>query len=172
MNIQKQPKKPVKASKGRGRPSAYRAIYTAQAAAFCLLGADDRKLCELFEISEKTLHNWKARHPDFLQAIKSGKDVADAQVAGALFRAATQGAITRETKIDIDGQASTIVRELAPDTTAAIFWLKNRQPALWREKQQMAVELEYPNEDVLNAIFEEAMKKTEKMRLEVNARRF
>jgi len=38
------------------------------------------------------------------------------------------------------------VKHYPPDTTAAIFWLKNRQPAKWREKQEVetTIKVEQP----------------------------
>lgn len=40
-----------------------------------------------------------------------------------------------------------ITKEVPPDTTAIIFWLKNRQPQKWRDKQQveMSGELKHTN---------------------------
>lgn len=123
-----------------GRPSKYREEYAAQAFKLCLLGARDKDLADFFSVEEKTINNWKKDYPDFLQAIKEGKDQADAEVADRLYRRA-MGYEHPEEKIFLYRGRPVIVptvKHYAPDTTAAIFWLKNRQPHLWRDKQEVA----------------------------------
>ena len=122
-----------------GRPSKYKPEYAELAYNYCLLGATDAKLAEFFEVDESTINNWKIDFPEFFESIKKGKEVADAQVAQSLFKKATgyeHGAV----KIFNDQGEPLVVphtERYAPDTTAAIFWLKNRQPALWRDKQEI-----------------------------------
>jgi DNA-binding XRE family transcriptional regulator len=119
-----------------GRPTSYRAEYAAQALKLCKLGLTDKELAEYFEVSEQTLNAWKKAHPAFLESLKGGKTLADAEVASKLFHRAT-GYEHQDTDIRvIDGQIvqTQIIKHYPPDTTAAIFWLKNRQPAKWRDK--------------------------------------
>ena len=88
-------------------------------------------------MEEKTVNNWKLDHPEFLQSIKAGKEEADANVAQRLYSRAL-GYVAPETKIVSYEGAITdtmdIQKHYPPDPTAAIFWLKNRQPDKWRDK--------------------------------------
>jgi hypothetical protein len=123
-----------------GRPSSYKDEYVDQAYKLCLLGATDKEMADFFEVAEATLNNWKIEHPEFLESLKRGKQVADATVASKLFHRATgynhietitashQGHIT---------DSMDVIKHYPPDTTAAIFWLKNRQPKQWRDKQEI-----------------------------------
>lgn len=121
-----------------GRPSRYRAEYAQQAVKLCRLGATDKELADFFEVSEQTLNTWKKAHPAFLESLKGGKAVADAEVAEKLFRRAT-GYEHKAVKIVADAKTGAehqveYVERYAPDTTACIFWLKNRRPDLWRDR--------------------------------------
>jgi len=122
-----------------GRPEQFKADYIKLAYQFCLLGATDEDLAKNFEVSVTTLNNWKIKHPEFLVSIKKGKEQADAEVASKLFHRATG---YQHDDIDIkmyEGQIieTPLIKHYPPDTTAAIFWLKNRQPAKWRDKQDI-----------------------------------
>jgi len=125
---------------GIGRPTKYKKEYCEQAYKLCLLGATDKELSDFFEIDEKTLNNWKHDYPEFLQSLKDGKVNADAKVAKSLYHRAIgfehpdtefatfQGKITDQKEY---------MKHYPPDTVAAIFWLKNRQSAKWRDKQEI-----------------------------------
>lgn len=124
-----------------GRPTKYRTEFDEQAAKLCRLGATDRELADFFGVVEATIYTWKATHPSFLEATKSGKEIADAEVADKLFRRAT-GYSHPAVKIFNDQGAPMVVdyvEHYAPDTTAAIFWLKNRRPDLWRDVNRQEV---------------------------------
>jgi hypothetical protein len=122
-----------------GRPSRYKAEYAEQAYKFCLLGATDVRLGEFFGVSEKTINTWKEAHPEFLQSIKSGKELADAEIAHSLYHRA-KGYSHQAVKI-FNNQGEIIVEPYTehypPDTGAAMAWLKNRQPKNWRDKQEI-----------------------------------
>lgn len=121
------------------RPTDYRPEYVDQAEKLCKLGATDKELGDFFDVSEQTINNWKNEHPEFFESIKKGKLLADAEVADKLFKRAT-GYSHRAVKI-FNNQGEVIVEPYTehypPDTTAAIFWLKNRQPKNWRDKQEV-----------------------------------
>lgn len=89
-------------------------------------------------ISTVTLWDWKNKHPNVSNALKKGKEVADIRVENALYkRAVGYDTVEKKTILNSDGSiAQTIeqVKHIAPDTTAQIFWLKNRRPELWRDK--------------------------------------
>lgn len=102
------------------------------------LGATDADLAKFFNVEERTIHNWKHEHPAFLEAIIEGKDVSDAKVAKSLYQRAL-GYSHEAVKIFADPKTGTELQvpyteHYPPDTTAAIFWLKNRQSAKWRDR--------------------------------------
>lgn len=121
------------------RPPKYSPETTAVwALKLCRLGATDAQLADAFEVAESTLNRWKHDYPEFREALKKGKALADAEVADALFRRAT-GYSHPAVKIFNDQGAPLVVdytEHYPPDTAAGIFWLKNRQPGLWRDKAQ------------------------------------
>lgn len=118
------------------RPTDYRQEYAEQARKLCLLGFTDKQLAVFFGVNESTINRWKDKYPEFCKSIKSGKVVADAQVTESLFNRATGIEVT-EVEVRDDGKKKVkrvTKRPIPPDTTAQIFWLKNRQPELWRDK--------------------------------------
>lgn len=122
-----------------GQPTKYQAHYPEQARKLCLLGATDAELGDFFEVDERTINNWKDAHPEFFQSIKRGKIEADANVADRLYQRAMGFEHDDVHVSNYQGQVTlTPIRKIhAPDTTAAIFWLKNRQSKQWREKQEV-----------------------------------
>jgi hypothetical protein len=121
----------------RGRPTAYRKEFVERARSLATIGLTELEVAGHFGVAMATLTRWMVAYPDFRAALKEGRDVADARVEKRLYERAL-GFTTTETKqVDIEGKPSrtiSITRQHPPDTTAAIFWLKNRQPELWREK--------------------------------------
>ncbi|WP_312800282.1 terminase [Pseudomonas sp.] len=121
-----------------GRPTSYKAEYAAQALKLCKLGLTDKELAEYFEVSEQTLNAWKKAHPAFLESLKGGKTMADAEVASKLFHRATGYSHDDLDIRVVNGEIiqTPIIKHYPPDTTAAIFWLKNRQRNKWRDKPE------------------------------------
>lgn len=76
-------------------------------------GLTDEQIAQNCNINRQTLYDWKKKYPDISDTLKKGKEVVDYQVENALLKSALDG-----------------------NTTAQIFWLKNRKPDKWREKQQ------------------------------------
>lgn len=126
---------------GGGAPSSYKPEYSKIARKACAAGFTDQELADLFEVNVRTIANWKNAHVDFLSALKVSKAVADERVERSLFARAT-GYEHDEVDIrviDHELVKTEIRKYYPPDTTAAIFWLKNRRPSDWREVK--AVEL-------------------------------
>lgn len=120
------------------RPTSYLEAYAPQAYRLCLLGATDKEVAEFFGVTERTVNQWKRSYPEFLQSLKRGKEDADANVAKSLYRRAL-GYSHPAVKIFWDPKTDTekvipYTERYAPDTTACIFWLKNRRPAEWRDR--------------------------------------
>ena len=121
-----------------GRPTVYKKEYNEQAYKLCLLGAKDTQIAEFFGICEKTLNNWKEKHPKFVQSLKKGKQIADMQVAEALYHRAC-GYSHPEDKVFNNGGEAMVVKTTKhhpPDTAAAFIWLKNR--AGWNNAPQVS----------------------------------
>ena len=124
-----------------GRPSEYKPEYAEQARKLCLLGATDAELADFFNVTETTINNWKNDFPEFFESIKKGKLLADANVADRLYQRA-MGYEAPDVDIRVvDGQIieTPLTKYYPPDTPAAIFWLKNRQKAKWRDKLENEV---------------------------------
>lgn len=124
-----------------GRPSEYKPEYAEQARKLCLLGATDAEMADFFNVTETTINNWKNDFPEFFESIKKGKLLADANVADRLYQRA-MGYEAPDVDIRVvDGQIieTPLTKYYPPDTPAAIFWLKNRQKAKWRDKLENEV---------------------------------
>lgn len=110
-------------------------------------GLTDEQIATNIGISVATLYNWKNRFVEIFEALKKGKEVVDTEVENALLKRALgyrYEEVTREVKVKEDGEASLVVtkvvtKEVLPDTTAQIFWLKNRRPDKWRDKKETAL---------------------------------
>lgn len=126
-----------------GRPSSFKPEFVEQARKLAELGATDREAAEFFEVAESTLYLWKHTHPEFSEALKVGKETADARVEQSLYRRALGYSHDAVKVMSYEGAAFTepYVEHYPPDTTAAIFWLKNRRPDLWRDKTEQDVNL-------------------------------
>lgn len=122
-----------------GRPSSFRPEYVEQARKLCDLGATDMQLADFFEVSVVTLNAWKSQFPEFLKALKVGKEAPDQNVKRSLYQRAL-GYQRDAVKIFMPAGAEEPIyapyrEDVAPDTTACIFWLKNRRPDEWRDRQ-------------------------------------
>lgn len=125
-----------------GRPSEYKPEYVTQVLEMAERGATDVEIADSFEVSVRTLYRWKAEHEDFRQSLKIAKDVADERVERSLYQRAL-GFEHDSVKIFVNKEGSVTqvpYREIvAPDTTACIFWLKNRKREEWRDKVEAEV---------------------------------
>lgn len=109
-------------------------------------GLTDEQIAAKMNISESTLYEWKKKYSEISESLKRGKEVVDIQVENALLKRAlgySYDEITREICKDAEtGEiclrvTKKVTKEVVPDTTAQIFWLKNRRPDKWRDKQNM-----------------------------------
>lgn len=127
-----------------GRPTDYREEYDLQAEKLCRLGATDKEIADFFEVTEQTINNWKINFPSFFESLKKGKVIADMNVADSLYHRALgySHADTDIRVVDKDLVMTPIIKQYPPDTTAGIFWLKNRRPKEWRDKQEIEAKVE------------------------------
>lgn len=106
-------------------------------------GLTDEQLASKCGINPATLYDWKKKYPEISKALKRGKNVVDVEVENALLKRALGYDYTEE-RVEVskeNGKKSVktvqTVKHIPPDTTAQIFWLKNRKPNAWRDKQQI-----------------------------------
>lgn len=109
-------------------------------------GLTDEQIAKNLGISKDTFYKYKTAYADFSDSLKRGKEVVDREVENALLKRAlgysynevtqelVEDEVTRETKLKV---TKVVTKEVAPDTTAQIFWLKNRKPAEWRDKKEV-----------------------------------
>jgi len=109
-------------------------------------GLTDEQIAHNVGVSRSTLNDWKKKYPDISDALKKGKEVVDLQVENALLKRALgyeYEEVTQESQWNEKSNKYELVitkcvkKRQAPDTTAQIFWLKNRRPDKWRDKQDV-----------------------------------
>jgi basic membrane lipoprotein Med (substrate-binding protein (PBP1-ABC) superfamily) len=122
-----------------GRPSSYKPEYAKQAAKLCKLGATDADLADFFEVNTSTIWRWTGRYEDFCNALKAGKSEADDRVERSLYQKAVGYEYDAVKIFNANGSPMVVPyrEKIAPDTTAGIFWLKNRRSDQWRDKQEV-----------------------------------
>ena len=89
-------------------------------------------------IATSTLYEWKRRFPEISEALKKGKEVIDRQVENALLKRAL-GYSYDEIMVeesDTGAKRRVTTKFVVPDTTAQIFWLRNRRPDMWRNNPE------------------------------------
>lgn len=111
--------------------------------AWCRNGLTDKDIAKNLGIAESTFYEYKKEHRELSESLKSGKEVIDTMVENALLKAAL-GYGYEETKETADG-FERMNKVAHPNTTALIFWLKNRNQKDWKDKQEIehSGELEY-----------------------------
>ena len=105
-------------------------------------GLVDKQIAHNMGVTEQTLNIWKNKYPSLFESLKRGKEVIDRQVENALLKRALgyeYTEVTEEFVPELNRMKITkrVTKQVAPDTTAQIFWLKNRKPAEWRDKQEL-----------------------------------
>lgn len=105
-------------------------------------GLTDEQIATNIGIAYSTLRDWRDKYPALSAALKKGKEVVDRQVENALLQRALgyeYTETTREYVPELEEMHVTkeVTKQVAPDTTAQIFWLKNRKPQEWRDKRDV-----------------------------------
>lgn len=105
-------------------------------------GLTDEQIATNIGIAYSTLRDWRDKYPALSAALKKGKEVVDRQVENALLQRALgyeYTETTREYVPELEKMHVTkeVTKQVAPDTTAQIFWLKNRKPKEWRDKRDV-----------------------------------
>lgn len=108
----------------------------------CIGGASNADLAELFQVDVTTIERWIREKAVFARAVYAGRERADERVARALYRRAI-GYSCKVEKILNDGGERTIVsyvKHYPPDVSAAIFWLTNRRPDKWKQRDSRSAD--------------------------------
>ena len=108
-------------------------------------GLTDEQIAKNIGISRSSLYEWKKKEVDIFDALKKGKEVIDFEVENALLKRALGYEYEEET-YENGILTKKVKKQVPPDTTAQIFWLKNRKKEQWREK----VEVVKTDEDLQN----------------------
>lgn len=99
-------------------------------------GLTEEQIANNIGISRSTLNEWKKKFSDISDTLKQSKEIADRQVENALHKTAL-GFYYEEDMVTNQGDVVRVKKYSKPNTTAQIFWLKNRKPANWRDKQEI-----------------------------------
>ena len=131
-------------------------------------GLIEKQIAHNMGVHETTLRGWKHIFPEIAEALRKGKEVVDREVENALFKSAI-GFMQKIRKpvrireVEYDPKTGKKIKELekwvqveeevyiAPQVTAQIFWLKNRKPDQWREKNDLTLT---PSNGVLESLME------------------
>lgn len=132
-------------------------------------GLTDEQIAKNMNISYSTFREWKKKYSALSAALKKGKAPIDFEVENALLKRAL-GFEYEETETvfeDVDGKPKKRIKKTIkyapPDTSACIFWLKNRKPNHWRKMNEAV-------ENKLKAEIEKLLKEAEALKLD-NQRR-
>lgn len=122
-------------------------------------GLTNEQIAHNLGVAVSSFYKYKAENIELSEALKKGKEVIDREVENALLkRALGYEYIETKTTTNEEGKefVVTTTKEVVPDTTAQIFWLKNRKPKVWRDKQEISQNI---NAEVTNLTQEEKEKK-------------
>lgn len=106
-------------------------------------GLTDEQIANNLGINVATLYRYKKQHSEFCESLKKGKEVVDYEVENALLKRALGYNYTEKTYETsynetlgeyVKTLTKEVTKQVSPDTTALIFWLKNRKPEKWRDK--------------------------------------
>lgn len=127
-------------------------------------GLTDEQLAEKMGINPATLYDWKNKYPEISDTLKKGKEIVDIQVENALLKRAL-GYDYQEQRIEKTDKDGTkiiqTIKHVPADTTAQIFWLKNRRPDKWRDKPEASVPGAEVHEDGLSQSLKEMAEELE-----------
>lgn len=116
-------------SRSVGRPSSYNPdVHPVKARELLAQGHTHRAVIEVFGVHTSTYYEWQDKYPEFADATKRGAEIADDEVVASLHRSAT-------------GFMAPDGKYVFPNQTAQIFWLKNRQPGKWKDKQEVEADI-------------------------------
>lgn len=114
-------------------------------------------ICAKMGTNRMTLWNWRKQYPEIKKALETPKEVVDYKVENAVLKAAL-GYKTKEIKVTIgrkifNGETvemlkETTIKEIAPNITAAMFWLNNRKHDQWKKNRDKVLELDEEDNNI------------------------
>ena len=107
--------------------------YLDKIAGWAMSGLSDEQIASNLNINRCSLYEYKKKYPEFAEVLRRGKDEADMAVVNSLYRSATGFTYYEETTNTI-GDVVVIQKYAKPNTTAIIFWLKNRMGEQWKRR--------------------------------------
>lgn len=146
--------------------------------AWCRDGLIDEDIAKLLGVAYSTFKEYKKSKSALSDALKRNKSIADIRVEESLYEKATKRTIVKQVPMKLkrtyieDGYVLTeeyietveVEEEIPPDTTAMIFWLKNRKPSEWRDKRDVEHSGEMTtNVNNMNNLSEEELRKLAKL---------
>ena len=134
-----------------GRPTKWNKEIRESIKIMARKGFIDKEMCAVLHISEPTLTGWKKKYPEFFTSLNDWKHEANENVVRSLYERAC-GYEHPEDKIFChNGEiiSERVTKHYPPDATSIIFWLKNREPNKWRDKQEVEVSA---NENLMGLI--------------------
>ena len=147
-------------NKRRGRKPLFRDHMFKEGRKLASLGLTVERLADFWQIDPATLWRWTKKNPSFCKTIKEAREAADAKVTESLFNRACGYQFEEKTfestlvivRPSKDGEPPTyeakeylkkrVVKEVAPDAVACMFWLMNRQPEFWKDRKHHSIEAE------------------------------
>lgn len=124
----------------RGRKSLFKEHMIEEAEKLAELGLTNEEIADFWGRSRRAFQYWLNKYPELLHTLKRGKLKADKEVEKKLYQRAV-GYEYKEKTYEKRGDelklVKEVVKQMAPDTTAQIFWLKNRRSDLWRDRREI-----------------------------------
>ena len=120
-------------------------------------GATDSDISKKIGVVLSTFCEWKNRFPQISEALKKGKAPVDFEVENALLKRALGFEYVEKKKVRMPDGSERIentVKYVVPDTTAQIFWLKNRRPDKWRDKHEVTTAAQGQLADLIDGLKE------------------
>ena len=99
-------------------------------------GLTDEQIANNLGVAYSTFRDYRDKYSALSAVLKRGKEIIDYQVENALLKRAL-GYEYEEITYEHGEETKRVVKQVAPDTTAQIFWLKNRKPLQWRDKRDI-----------------------------------
>lgn len=142
---------------GPGRDSEYDPSMNDQARKLALLGMTNEEMAEFFGVHVSTFYRWQADNSAFREAVNAGKVAADANVADSFYKRATGEHVQIEKVVKRPNGEHEVIKLMTfipGDASAALNWLKNRQPGRWRDMKavELSGSLTLSHEDALDAL--------------------
>ena len=136
-------RKPKDQLQKRGRKSGFRSEFIRIAFIAAKYGAIEEEIARDLGVSRFTLNNWKHKHPEFANALRTAKEVCDTRMERSLYHRGVGYSHDAVKILVVNGKVVKVpyVEHYPPDSTSMIFFLKNRMPDRWRDVQRVEAEL-------------------------------